>query len=155
MGTLLAAIRVALLPLPAARYSLMIAGLALAIATSAWPSLNRLLPERAAQVSNQTIFRASRTQTAFRWGFELGLAVRTFVVTATVYVLLGLAIAQGDPLAPVLVLGTYGAVRGLTIVLFALLHREGEGPLSGGQLRRTVAPVALATAVLASVGTVL
>jgi hypothetical protein len=50
------------------------------------------------------------------FGLQLGAAITTFVTTAAVYVLLVGAFLSGDPLVGALVGGTFGLVRGVTLL---------------------------------------
>lgn len=50
------------------------------------------------------------------YGFQLGVGVATIVTTAAVYVMPALALLSGSPLVGALVGGTFGAVRGLSIL---------------------------------------
>lgn len=51
----------------------------------------------------------------FAWGFHLGLVVLTRIPYQAVWALLAFAVLSGSVVAAIVVLGTYGLVRGLTV----------------------------------------
>lgn len=86
----------------------------------------RWLPERRYQVAGGRLARDGATSAAFIWGVELGLGVRTYLITPVFYAVVGFAIYAG-PWVAFICGATYGLVRGTTIALAAAsARRRGE-----------------------------
>jgi len=71
--------------------------------------------------------------TAFRgwvyglgYGAQLGLGITTVVSSAALYVALIVAVATGEPVRGALVVGCFGAVRGLTVLVAAGVRRPAQ-----------------------------
>jgi sulfite exporter TauE/SafE len=60
------------------------------------------------------------------YGAQLGLGVTTVVTSAALYVALIAAVATGEPARGALVLGCFGAVRGLTLLAAAGVRRPEQ-----------------------------
>jgi hypothetical protein len=82
------------------------------------------VPQRTCQVSRHRIVAQQMTAAFFGWGFDLGLGVRTFVVTPAFYGIVGLAIAAPNPLFGMLIGTVYGCARVLTIACFSRAVRK-------------------------------
>lgn len=122
-------------PLEEARLGLLLGtGVIVALAVL-WPRLGQYIPERQEQVARALLPVHGRTGAALRWGFALGLGVRTYIVTPGMYLVLVAAATQSSPLAGALVCLGYGLARGATI---ALLSLGGEVEPDPGQLKRVM-----------------
>jgi hypothetical protein len=112
-----------------AKHSVVLGLGIIAIASLLVPSLAQLLPERPCQVQSSVLHAKGRSRAAWDWGIELGLGVRTFIVTPGFHALLAVAVGQHHALMATLVCATYGLVRGLTIAYFAVEQgRHGAAP---------------------------
>jgi hypothetical protein len=60
------------------------------------------------------------------FGAQLGLGVTTVISSAATYAAIVAAFLTGDPLRGALVLGSFGAIRGLTPLLAARVHRPEQ-----------------------------
>src|SRR5947209_263498 len=84
------------------------------------------------------------------FGAQLGLGITTVVSSAATYVALLAALLTGDVARGALVLGIFGAIRGLTPLATARVHRPEQLLAMHASLERWRAPVGrLALAVLA------
>ncbi|MBK5227974.1 MAG: hypothetical protein JJE05_05650 [Actinobacteria bacterium] len=132
------------------REGLLLAGLGFVIATltrNPW-----IVPERKRQVVGDWAAEGL-AQASLRWGVELGMGVRTFIVTPAFYGLLVVAVAQPAPIATVTILVFYGVTRGLTIVFFSLriASISGDSVLGAGmgeKLRHPAAAMLLVVVLL-------
>ncbi len=95
------------------------------------PSLCVWIPERSCQVPGSLTRTKSMRRTAFLWGLQLGIGVRSFVVTPAFYGMLAVAACQRHPQAVSLVCLTYGLVRGAAIAFVSVRKRRFQGPLAG------------------------
>lgn len=82
------------------------------------------VPQRTCQVSGHRLVAQHITAASFGWGFDLGVGVRTFVVTPAFYGIVGLAIAAPNPLFSMLIGTGYGCARVLTIACFSRVVRR-------------------------------
>ena len=109
---------------PQARAGLVVGGAVLSGLALAVPGVRSWLPERACQLPGALLRSRPIQRAALAWGFDLGLATRTFMVTPATYAFLALASAQHTPLASVALCTLYGFVRALTISAFSLAEQH-------------------------------
>ena len=91
--------------------------LASAVATLSHP-VPWWMPQRTCQVSGHRLVAQPIAVASFDWGFELGMGIRTFMVTPAFYGIVGLAIAAPNPSVALVVGMAYGCARALTITCF-------------------------------------
>jgi hypothetical protein len=86
------------------------------------------------------------------YGTQLGLGITTVVTSAATYAALLAAFLTGRPVWGALVMGCYGAVRGLTPLATAHIRRPGQlvTALAGLERRRAVAARAAMSALTAA-----
>jgi hypothetical protein len=84
----------------------------------------------------------------FGFGAQLGLALTTVVASAATYVAWGAAFLIGEPVRSGLVLGVFGAVRGLTPLAAARVRRPDQLLALHARLERWRAPASRAGAAL-------
>jgi MFS family permease len=87
------------------------------------------------------------------FGWQIGVGLTTYLVTAAVYLTIALAALTGDPLAALLVGAGFGLVRGLAVLLsrsattlerLQALHRRFDGWSAPSRTATIAAQVALA-----------
>lgn len=149
-----------LAPFAAVRTGSAVGGMSLMGLAILMPSLRAWIPERAHQVSSSGMLAKSISMSAFRWGFTLGLGVRTYVVTPAFYALLAASFVQSTVWAAVLLGSVYGIARGVAIAAFAWARtRRGsdDGDPGAGLEKKLRIPLeaALLVAIAASLATAL
>ena len=119
---------------PAARFALLAAGIACVWMIKAGPLAPFIsLPEARRQIP-ASIFHGSLVRGAFRFGFELGTGVRTYVPAVAPYAL-ALVLVLGRPALGIAILAALGFGLGRAIPLAVhLLARERR--LSGSPIAR-------------------
>lgn len=144
---------VLLMRLPHLRMALVAALIGMVLLAAALPSSARWLPERRCQVARVLLRQTSLNQTALRWGFQLGLGFRTYLVTPAFYALIGIMVGQSNPVAALAIGGSYGLVRGAAISGMAVAQcLRGLTPEAVGEgLERRLRPALLLCAVIAAV----
>src|SRR5918992_2958094 len=70
---------------------------------------------------------------SFLYGAGLGIGFLTFLAHGTLVVVAAAVIAIGDPLAGLLILGSFGLARGLAIVVAGAITGAGEGGAGVGR----------------------
>lgn len=110
--------------LSGARIGIALAALAVGFLGMLVPRTKVWLPQRAAQVSSELIHTGRTGRMSFGWGFELGVGVRTFLVTPAFYGLFAVALAQRTPLIALGIGVAYGASRGAALAVMTLASRE-------------------------------
>jgi hypothetical protein len=150
LGAVLVPIWFAIDALPSVRPAMAV-GVAIAVVLAlVWPGLRRWLPGPACQVQEERMAWGSIYRVAFDWGVELGLGVRTFVVTPALFMVPTMALLQPSGLAVLAIPTIYGFVRGATIACFAALRarpkRRRALPGTGIERRMRI-PLAAATIV--------
>ncbi len=87
------------------------------------PSIRRWIPERACQVPGSLVQRHRMSHVAYLWGFQLGLGIRTFLVTPAFYGMLAVAVGQRHVCESILICVVYGLARGMAIAVVAVRRR--------------------------------
>lgn len=82
------------------------------------------VPQRACQVSARRLVSHHITRVSLRWGFDLGIGVRTFVVTPAFYGIIALAIVAPSPVFSLALGELYGLARVVTIATFSRVVRR-------------------------------
>jgi hypothetical protein len=159
LGSALGAFSLALSALRAAQIGLAL-GVAAAATVGTFPGTKPWwIPERTCQVSGRRLDLEGINRASFGWGLDLGVGLRTFVVTPAFYALIGLGIAAPNPLISVILGSGYGSIRALVIAAFTLVVRKrlgsgGDGPEPAlgiaCRLRRPLAFATIAIAVVAA-----
>jgi hypothetical protein len=136
------------------------AGLALIGFVSDARLFGRSLPDHPRQVNERWLRTYRRWLYASGFGAQIGFGFATYIMTAAVYVVAGLAILTASPLAALLIGLSFGAVRGLSILLAAdlstsdrLLRRAQRLDASAAWSQRTLtlSQALVAVALLASI----
>ena len=81
--------------------------------------IGRSLPEHPRQVDERWLVKYRRWIYASGYGFQIGAGFATYIMTAAVYLTVALAVLTGSPLTAFLACVTFGAVRGLTVLVSA------------------------------------
>ncbi len=109
------------------------------IAALLWPGLAALLPERACQVWRSDLFRYPVCLAACRWGVQLGVGFRTFIVTPAVYTMAAAALIQQGILQTAGICLVYGVARSGTIGWVAVIGRRAPGDrLPSGSIKKAL-----------------
>ncbi|MFP5321842.1 MAG: hypothetical protein ACLGIC_08330 [Acidimicrobiia bacterium] len=95
-----------------------------ALLGAAFERTGRALPSVPRQVDEDWLHEYRGWVYGAGFGFQLGAGVLTFITTAAVYVAVAAALLAGHLLASIAIMGTFGLVRGLSI----LPARRIEGP---------------------------
>jgi hypothetical protein len=123
-GAVLGAIGAVAVPAGGAvRWGLLLAALAAAIAIDAAP---RPVPGPRRQVNRGWLDRYRGWVYGLGYGAQLGLAVTTVVNSAATYAALLAALLTRSAPGGALVIGCYGAVRGLTLLAAARVRNPGQ-----------------------------
>lgn len=119
------------------------------------------LPGHTRQVNEEWLDRYRSWVYGAGFGWQIGVGLSTFIVTAAVYLLIALAALTGDPLTAFLLCTGFGLLRGLAVLLsrratsavrLQELHRRFDA-LSAPSWRATIAAqLALAAVALVAVG---
>lgn len=83
-------------------------------------------PQVHRQVDGRQRYRRHPYLVAWRYGFELGIGLTTFIATASVYIITFGALLSGDPLYAAALLGCFGLARAgfLTVVVRGITSLE-------------------------------
>ncbi len=117
-GVIAGLIALAIEPMHPARLGLLWGVGVLAALAALAPGLRPLLPQRACQVDAKLLTTSDRRLVALKWGWDLGLGFRTYLVTPAFYALAVVMVTE-EPIAAVALGALYGFARGSTIVVFA------------------------------------
>jgi hypothetical protein len=119
------------------------------------------LPGHTRQVNEEWLDRYRSWVYGAGFGWQIGVGLSTFIVTAAVYLLIALAALTGEPLVAFLLCTGFGLLRGLAVLLsrratsverLQQLHRRFD-ELSAPSWRATIAAqLALAAVALVAVG---
>lgn len=144
LGASLAVAASGLDAIPSARKGLAV-GLGAIGLIGMWnPMVRKMIPQRQCQVDPALMLRgAPKSVMGLRWGAELGLGFRTYVVTTAMFVLAGCLLQLGGWLA-IGCGGAYGLTRAGVIAIYALVKRDHSarqlpGLVDHGQLSRLLA----------------
>jgi hypothetical protein len=128
---------------------LRVAALAVALAVAiGLDSRSAAVPGPRRQVNEQWLHRYRGWVYGLGFGAQLGIGVSTIVTSAATYVAMVAAALSASPEAGALILGVYGAVRGLTPLLAARSRTTTQLMVLHVRLARASAPVALASRVV-------
>lgn len=89
---------------------------AVALAGAAFERSGRALPSLRRQVDEDWLHEYRGWVYGAGFGFQLGAGVLTYITSAAVPVAVGAALLVDHPLAAVAIMGTFGLVRGLSII---------------------------------------
>jgi len=138
--------------------ALALAGIAAFItAASDLKVVGRQLPGHPRQVNEQWLDRYRAWVYGAGFGWQIGVGLATYIMTAAVYLVIVLAALTADPLVAVAIGGFFGLVRGLAILLTAgvstpaqlrSFHRRFA--VWGEPVRKAVIAIQLVVAVVAS-----
>jgi hypothetical protein len=109
------------------------------------------VPQRTCQVSGYQLGYQRMSAVSFGWGVDLGVGVRTFLVTPAFYGVVGLGLAASNPAFGLVTGVVYGLARTLTIACFSLAVRRLQTKgceateVGAGLAKRLRFAVALAT----------
>ena len=124
LGAVLAAVSVVLGFAPDVQLGLSVGVVVVAAVAALARRMPWWVPQRTCQVSGNRLVAQHITSASFGWGFDLGVGVRTFVVTPAFYAVLALGIAAPGPFFSLILGTTYGCVRALTIAGFSRVVRR-------------------------------
>jgi hypothetical protein len=122
LGCALGAVGVAGIGWSASTRIVLAAGLALIGFASDARLFGRSLPDHPRQVNERWLRTYRRWLYASGFGAQIGFGFATYIMTAAVYVVAGLAVLTASPLAALLIGLSFGAVRGLSILVAADLN---------------------------------
>jgi MFS family permease len=112
------------------------------------------LPDHPRQVNERWLSRYRRWLYASGFGVQIGSGFATYIMTAAVYTTASLAVFTGAPMLALLAGVSFGAVRGLSILVIAgcrtperLLHRSATIDRLGGAALSLAVAVQVAAAV--------
>jgi hypothetical protein len=113
--------------------------------------VGRSLPEHPRQVDERWLVKYRRWVYAAGYGFQIGAGFATYIMTAAVYLSVALAVLSGSPLTAFLVCITFGAVRGLTVLVSAFATSPDRLRVTHRRLAALAGPsLAVAVAVQAA-----
>jgi hypothetical protein len=160
LGVALGVVVLVTSPLDAVRAGILWGLVAVAVVALLVPQVRPWLPQRRCQVGGNRLRQSGASVGAAVWGFELGLGVRTYLVTPAFYGMAALQIGLGSPALALVASATYGLSRGAAIASAAILigSRKRRGVTSGDvglglepRSRPLLAAVVTGAAVLTSV----
>jgi hypothetical protein len=118
-------------------------------------TVRRYVPDRPRQLKESLLLTRTPSQVAALWGFDLGLGLRTLIVTPAIYAFVAVAALQPSWIATLGVCLLYGVTRGLAVATFMERSQRRSIDLVGAGLNaRMKTPLALA-AILAALLTML
>lgn len=129
----------------------------LVVASLVFPYLAHLLPERACQVRSDLMLRERPMHVAFRWGYELGTGLYTFIVTPALLGLVAVMVGQQRVTACLVIGLAYGFARSGTVALVASYPAGGgradrTTPVEVGRILVRLRPALLGATVLGAAG---
>jgi hypothetical protein len=137
LGLAVGTIAIILSRLPEARIGISLGLIGAGVVASLTRRVPWWTPQRTCQVSPYRIVAQGPRRAAFAWGVELGVGIRTFVVTPAIYALVGVALLARSIVLCALLCCIYGAARAGTIagMAFAVRRRlqigNSQEPLLG------------------------
>lgn len=121
LGATIAAAATGLSVIPQARLGIALGVLVVAGVSTLWGHQAWWIPQRACQVTGRRLVAQGRVRAGFFWGLDLGIGVRTFLVTPAFYAVIGLGLAERNPALGILIGTAYGLARTFTIAVFSIV----------------------------------
>ncbi len=121
LGATIAAVATALSVIPRARLGIALGLLVVAAVSTLWGHDAWWIPQRACQVTGRRLVAQGRVRAGFFWGLDLGIGVRTFLVTPAFYAVIGLGLGARHPALGILIGTVYGLARTCTIAVFSIV----------------------------------